>query len=1342
MSSSLTRVLIAALLLVVVVAVLQHVAVASIVLKPRLAVNPEEAKKLIVLVKGLTLDIYGVYPGKTPMVVVGRVTFDQSNMFTLVTSQGWGLLPGSSIEGFQAYARNGHFRMAGIASFFTGYAAAFAFFKVTDVRPVNISNVATLLYYIPAMYTDPSRVRVGGEGFWKKFNAVLWGLIAGTVKIISGVGYAKVAAAFGSSGGVAAGYMLAITGVAFVATSLSIAAFGETKIIFVLMPVVIVKDVQTGKYYAVSVLLTSEDLADFFNNYREHLENAIKERLSKALGIPITALELEPRYIARTSDELIEKFRSGAIADELKKLRLADILYYTVILRYNVPSKRLVYAGGAIAFGVIAWVVRGAFFGQLKRDFEFEATILPAEIRAFLIQRVIRDPEQICRMVEVEVEYYRLPDMKLARLRFKPPCTVVMINGKRVAEVRISSLKGWYIRAIRILGLPEGSVIDYEARWDVDIYKLCDCDETKCVCRYHHIPNAELRLVGVELGSMPSPVVLVERIYRYRWGTVRHIVYINESYLSQVEPLMRDNIAFDSWKRLGNMFEMTSAMTINGERRVFLSTVANTPWIDPTNGGTLQRCEDITFLVWRRMPPDAGVVIYFNGTKTIATQPVHITIVVRSNVNQTVSVTWRIEIQTFNYTLHNYTVFEVYTGSRSVAAGPAAPGMIILDAAPYIEKAVELIRGGIPTIIVVKAWITGASVGNYFETNDYDEKVLPLLPTWAPVKNITVTVFVYDLTTGRGIANATVEIYKLVGNKLVKIFSGTTNASGYMRTTLATGVAYLLRAYAAGYRDPNRAVLPDGREVVGRLVILSNYTTIIRYGLLPVTVGGLNYTFIVNPPGNWTHAPYPIRLENGTVFWVLAVQVTYEDGAPFPGALVEIYDAKTGALLLTSKTNGTGFTFFYIKNCTWANIHVVARVGNMTYEWWRNDTHVNRALWLVFTLPRKSPMYVPEIGIQHVDLVVHAGRVWNMGNITHYGLVVVYTNYEQTAELTFLLVNIEENKTYRVLAKSYKVHLGTNIVEERITVPYEGHWMLCVNISRYEADTDKTNNYMCSKPVSFIPYTDISLLVIYRPVKQKIPLYILPGDVVEIDVGVRVRTSGLKTPVKFTVNVTGIGWVRRHVAAETRSEIVKFALRRWPNEKIVWHNFTIVVPWSREIIINVAATAPGDVDIYNNNATITIPVSPEVQVLKLDVPRAAREGQYIRARAVIRNNLGTPFNISVVLLIDGKVCARRLYTVTTENYTVEITAKLPLNPARWLFMREPVVDRNITVYIAAPDVYPDDNSMSKIVTVLSTGTIFALAGLALALIAVLLLLGVLVIAAARRRAETIETEYV
>ena len=843
----------------------------------------------------------------------------------------------------------------------------------------------------------------------------------------------------------------------------------------------------------------------------------------------------------------------------------------------------------------------------------------------------------------------------------------------------------------------------------------------------HHAWSQQLRIQTIYLLDMPKSAVYIERIYYYKYGVLRNIVYINESIPVLVE-LFKDTEAFKLWLRNKNMFELNATYTIGNSTYYAFVSVKNTPWIDPCNGGLLQPCETFTFIYYYKLPPDAGVKIYFNGTKTVGTMPYHIVFKVTSNVNQTVEVKWQVKLMRYNYSLGEFTVYKVYENTNStrviVESGREyGEGLIILDAWRYISELMEIAKH-YPAYLEIEAFISKASVGNYFRLNDYDRKCLtPLLSLINTTGyNVTAYIYVYDAYTQQPIQNATVEVYSPNGTL---VFRGLTNATGYVKVNLTSGITYKVYASASGYMNPFK---------YGRDIMVFKNGTIIRYPLVPVKPEE-TIEFILPSDsrfkGNWTHPPYPIHYSNCTILWTLAIEVVYQDLAPYEGAVVEIYEADTSNLLAEGKTNGTGFAFFWIRGDTRVDIHVIAG----SYEFWRRNVLVDRALWLVFTVPEKSEYYQPEVALLEFRIRIHRGQGWFYGNVTHLLTLLIWTNVKQNVSVYVKLYDVETNAT--VFERVYNISLSEGInpvwlwAEVNITKPttVRGY----AKIITYEQDTNLANNEIYSNTVFLKPFVDIKVFVTWEIVKQRVLGYLLPEDVIRVSIGIQVNVNITRLPLHFR------GFIKYHTPGRIISK--SFAEDVTAFAGIVWRNYTIVVPWASKIVIYVNATHIWEDVPENNVVNETIYICPDVALGKVEVlgitrGGVIREGSVFKVRYYIYSNVEDK---DILLYVHDNTLGSGLTMQTfkiTGNATIEVPVKAPMNPVKFYIIREPVTEHELVLGISGYDSFTQNNQRKYVIYVYSTQVL----GVFIAL-TVIILLTILVSAVARALVKTLTSRH-
>jgi len=1297
------------------------------------------------------------------------------------------------IEIFDLDPRTGTIRLIGKYDVSDGYATAgfIVYIPPKEVMPVSVAETSRIYIYVKNLNVKDVYLEK------KSFADVVWRMLA-----LIGAATLLGAEAGIVAGGVIAGPKGAVIGGAVGAfmglvTTAVVPMVSEYKVGAYVLPLVLVYDSETGKLYALSYVITSEEMKSAFwdTPYADHFKKFLADRLRQLFGRDVEViLDVVVPEGARTDKDFERLIREGKIRYTLRELDFYSLAYRELLLRRMIPLNRTLIAGVALAVGVYTVTTRG-YPNVVDNEFRLCVSMKDIKLEVIPLSRVITGPE-LCRhgfaLVTSRV-FYEQHGINPYELGFETAGWAVYKNfyceirrdpktGETYAEMWLtfdrpvpvpatSIIITYWNRELLKWGVPLGVIesfrpvpVDAEMEVEFEIHlKLtvpCRCNDElgQCICEYHHASPRMLQIDKFALRSMPAPAIYVERTFEYTWGVVRNIVYINSSYRKVLEPLLRDTEAYREWLRLGNMFDYVAAtkLFVNGTWRTYITLVAEKAhkvlWFDPSNGATAIKCKTYRFSYWYKLPPDVAVKIYFNGTRKIGTQPVHISIGVVSNVPQTVEVGWIVQIRRFDYTKHTYVVASEHTGSASISIlKPNEKKFVIIDAMPYIQEAINWMRKGYPAYIYVYARVKRASKGDFFEANSMDNATLTVLPTLVLVENRTVGIYVYDIIANKPIANATVEVYRFENESLVLVANTTTNATGWAAVNLTTGYTYLVRASAPGYRDPNAAVLANGSTIRGRMFTLTDIVSVIRYPLVPETIGGLNFTFIVSPPGNWTHPPYPIKLANGTVLWTVAVQVSYMDGAPVEGARVEIYDAQTGKLVTTGMTNGTGFAYFYVRNCTWVNVHVAANISGRVYEWWRNNTHINQTFWLSFTVPRRSPLFRPEVALLSVVVKLHAGKTWYGRTLSHMVVTMLYTNVNQTVTVEYEVWRVNEtgHPVELVLKynKTYVLVEGTNVFWHWVNLSEPGRYVIHARIVEYENDTTLKNNEVWSNIFMLRPFIDVRASVLVVPLVQQAGRnFIIPEDLIKVCVKVEIYTNARKLPVNISLDVLGLGFVKRHV--KKMRTVVPVLIPRPLQVHVVWQNFTVRVPWSRNLTVAVLASSPlGDDEPWNNNVTFTLPIDPNVKLISVKVPPAVVEKSRVEIRVRIRNNLAPGENITVWASIEPAPRAGMLYRITAENMTLNVTVLAPENPPVFklpgiIEIREGVYTRNVTVFVAAPDVLDVDNSYTTTIRVMSTQLAGALAGVAVAtLLCAVAFFTVLalVLTARRRRVRRVQT---
>ena len=899
----------------------------------------------------------------------------------------------------------------------------------------------------------------------------------------------------------------------------------------------------------------------------------------------------------------------------------------------------------------------------------------------------------------------------------------VTING--VSYELIPATTGAYVDFSIILG-SDKLVIDFGNRRGLfadidvegDVIVLANFTHKPDISAYtasfhYDWTDTMIKIDRIELLDMPKPALLIERKFEYRYGELSNLVFLNSThpYCQKMVEWLKDTTMFSQWQRIGNMFELN---VTTAEGRYSYATIENTLWIDPANGGIMQPCKSYTFNYFYGIPPDAWVKIYFNGTNVVGTQPQHISIKVGSNVEQDVTVVYRISLNILNYTTHLWQVVKEWTGTETVHISPANRNytFVILDAPTYLNEALKYAKQGYPVNVMCRAEIVEVSKSNFITTNDFDEKPLPILLSLTPYVGspCTLDILIYDAYNQSPIQGASVFVYFEENGTLYK--SLTTNASGWASVNITQGIAYKVIANATDYFDPTNGV--------GMMVLILNKTySTLRYPLVPYETG-----ISVIPPqspdflGNWTHPPYPVQYPNGTIYWSLAIQVIYNDSYPVEGADITIYD-QLGNIIAQGKTNGTGFVYFWIKNNTIIDVKCSVTVDTTSYVLWQNNTLVDRSLWIVFTLPVQSLLYTPEVGIMELSIEIHRGQGYYFGNVSHLIYAVLWTNKPQTVTVNYTIYDWDTNTTVIQFSKSYDLLLGINVVYEWININASKgmHIRVFAEIVQYTDDTDAMNNKMWSNIVYLKPFADFYVFVVWRPILQKTPLAILPEDVIEIDVQLYVPINTTDIPAKLSWRFEHYNLTRR--AVEVFEERVEDIYSRVRGR--VWRNMTVVVPWSDKLIVYVNVTHEFDDIGANNMLNFTIDIDPDILLEKIEpvsITGYLRSGSKFRIKCWVKSNVPKELEAMLFLNVYANVTEENIgkkYLIIEPQVETEVEATVPENPALISFggqpiIRYPIYTHPITVIATGYDLYAGNNMKSFEAKVYSTSLLYLVVG--------------------------------
>jgi hypothetical protein len=575
---------------------------------------------------------------------------------------------------------------------------------------------------------------------------------------------------------------------------------------------------------------------------------------------------------------------------------------------------------------------------------------------------------------------------------------------------------------------------------------------------------------------------------------------------------------------------------------------------------------------------------------------------------------------------------------------------------------------------------------------------LPEQPEYAQAYRIIV--YAYDSLTGLGVPDVVV-----VARRGDMLWSSKTNGTGY---------ADLYVPFTGYYNITG--VHPDYMVVWREIVIVEN-NTLVNLPLVPVITN-------ITPPINNTLPPIII---NQTAYYWLTVQVLWADGYPFHGATVNVYNYTTGELIASGVTNGTGAVHFLIRANTTIKYTVNATNPLNPSQTYYDErvVEMTRHSWFVHVLPWTSQYFAPEVMVASVELVIHRGQGYFYGNVSHLVVYSIWTNVRQTVRVFMGLYNVSGDTPILVNWKTaylYDLEVGVNTYLDWISVNASagGMFAVLVNITWYEQDTILENNWMWSKPVFLKPFTDFYVIVLWRPVQVKQIWTILPGDLIEIDIGayIPINTTVLPAVFKWLVrfnNLTG----RAIEEIRGMSEEI-----RATEPGMLWRNMTITVPWTNRIYIDAWVEHPWEDAGLNNYVGVLIRVDPDIELKLVDYTRIVREGEEIRFTVEIRSNVereqGAVMWITVEDNTTNIILARRELTVEP-CLRVELTGRAPENPPLFWLIREPSTTHAVGVKVTGFDLYTENNYAEAQVTVLSNQWIYAVIGVALlvALIAII-----------------------
>ena len=758
-----------------------------------------------------------------------------------------------------------------------------------------------------------------------------------------------------------------------------------------------------------------------------------------------------------------------------------------------------------------------------------------------------------------------------------------------------------------------------------------------------------IRLERIEFVDMEYPMIYAERSFIFKYGNFTHDITPAFVLNSTVE----------------------DPSSPSGYRYSYVTT-KDTIYIDPANGGIMQPCKTYVFRYFYKQPPDVALFLYLNGTQVTSTKARHVTVVLNSTAEQDVEFIIIFRVKRLKGLAEETILEETNTSTIHVPANGTGYKTYLIE--KYVDKAIQIMaEEGVPAFVEITARITNAPY-DYIKEND--EKTVIYYPPSTLVKlygqPAKLQIYVYNAINGSAVAGATVKVYNETAS-----YEQTTNSTGWATFDIRVGL-WNIDVSKAGYRSYST-----------QLYVYSNMSfsvPLIPEGAQVPVVPPINNT---NPPVIWNNESY----------WWLSVQVIWNDGMPFHGAIVTVKNLTDGSILFQQETNGTGFVHFLILNGTPIRVEVNAtnplNTTQIFYEY--RELNMTHHTWLVFRLPWTSEYYEPEVMLTSLDVVIHRGQGYFFGNVSHLVMIGLWTNKPQTITLNVTLVNAETNQTIATKLMNITLPEGFtfNMTWLEINASRGMYIRAYANITSWEADTNLDNNELWSDTVFLKPFVDLHVLVIWKPVSQKIPEALLPEDVVELDIGLYtpINTTSLPAKLRYRIQNYDLKDKVWNVTSDVVEEI------RAGEPGIVWRNMTLTLPWSNVVNIFVNASHDWEDMFFNNYINITINIDPDVKLLKVEIKEGiggiVREGTPFTLVFHIKSNIPEELGARGFISAydnETQTLVGRIGILLKPEATYKLSAQAPENPKVLWELRTPYTTHVMTAMFAGYDLYEANNS--------------------------------------------------
>jgi len=342
--------------------------------------------------------------------------------------------------------------------------------------------------------------------------------------------------------------------------------------------------------------------------------------------------------------------------------------------------------------------------------------------------------------------------------------------------------------------------------------------------------------------------------------------------------------------------------------------------------------------------------------------------------------------------------------------------------------------------------------------------------------------------------------------------------------------------------------------------------------------------------------------------------------------------------------------------------------------------------WLLTQPAQATKYFTPEVFLTGLHLEVHEGLGCFRGESVSQPVVLeIWTNKPQTVELLLALYDADEGKWVSNKTVTLSLREGVNEVLEWVNVNdcSGGRFWAYAEIIRWEHDTDPRNNRLRSEELFLKPFVDIQVFILYKAVKQKQSWTILPGDRIEIDIGVKIPINTTHIPAKLSWRVEALNLksLRYEAIRENAEEL------RVEKPGIVWRNITLEVPWTSKIRVLANATHEWEAVGLNNYADVTLEIDPDVKIEIIEKPTEVTEGDVFRLVLKIESNVepgGGSGWISVYNKATNTLLKKVDITLEPEKI-IELEVKAPKNP------NPSQVHHPLVVRFAGYDMYKANN---------------------------------------------------